>query len=103
MPAPVVEDLLARKDPRLFEAREYRATILCVRIRNFALFAEELTPAETLRYLNEFTPSSGRPLQRHKGFIESLRGDSVNAVFGVLVEEQFQEDARFELALTSCA
>jgi class 3 adenylate cyclase len=99
MPAPVVEDLLARKDPRLFEAREYRATILCVRIRNFALFAEELTPAETLRYLNEFYTIVGQAVQRHKGFIESLRGDSVNAVFGVLVEEQFQEERALRAGL----
>ena len=99
MPAPVVEDLLARKDPRLFEAREYRATILCVRIRNFALFSESLTPAETLRYLNEFYTIAGQAVQRHKGFIESLRGDTVTAVFGVLVEEQFQEERALRAGL----
>ena len=99
MPAPVVEELLARKDPRLFEAREYRATILCVRIRNFALFSEELTPAETLRYLNEFYTIVGQAVQRHKGFIESLRGDTVNAVFGVLVDEMFQEERALRAGL----
>ncbi len=99
MPQPVLDDLLARKDPRLFEAREYYATILCVRIRNFALFAESLAPEETLRYLNEFYTIVGQAVQRHRGFIESLRGDTVNAVFGVLVEEKFQEERALRAAL----
>ena len=99
VPSPVVEDLLARKDPRLFEAREYYATILSVRIRNFALFAEALGPAETLRYLNEFYTIVGQAVQRHRGFIESLRGDTVTAVFGVLIEEKFQEERALRAAL----
>jgi class 3 adenylate cyclase len=99
VPSPVVEELLARKDPRLFEAREYYATILFVRIRNFALFAESLTPAETLRYLNEFYTIVGQAVQRHRGFIESLRGDTVTAVFGVLIEEKFQEERALRAAL----
>lgn len=99
MPPPVVEDLLARKDPRLLEAREYYATLLHVRIRNFALFAEPLTPEETLRYLNEFYTIVGQAVGRHRGFIESLRGDSVVAVFGVLIEERFQEERALRAAL----
>lgn len=99
MPTPVLEELLARKDPRLFEAHEYYATILCVRIRNFALFAESISPEETLRYLNEFYTIVGQSVHRHRGFIESLHGDTVNAVFGVLVEEQFQEERALRAAL----
>jgi class 3 adenylate cyclase len=99
MPAPVVEDLLARKDPRLLEAREYYATLLHVRIRNFALFAEPLSPSEALRYLNEFYTIVGQAVGRHRGFIESLRGDTVVAVFGVLIEERFQEERALRAAL----
>jgi class 3 adenylate cyclase len=99
VPSPVVEDLLARKDPRLFEAREYYATILSIRIRNFALFAETLQPSETLRYLNEFYTIAGQAVQRHRGFIESLRGDTITAVFGVLIEEKFQEERALRAAL----
>jgi class 3 adenylate cyclase len=99
VPSPVVEDLMARKDPRLFEAREYYATILCARIRNFALFAESLSPAETLRYLNEFYTIVGQAVQRHRGIIESLRGETVIAVFGVLIEEKFQEERALRAAL----
>jgi class 3 adenylate cyclase len=99
VPSPVVEDLLARKDARLFEAREYYATILCVRIRNFALFSESLSPSDTLRYLNEFYTIVGQAVQRHRGMIESLRGDTVLAVFGVLVEEKFQEERALRASL----
>ncbi len=99
VPEPVVDELLKRKDARLFEAREYYATILSARIRNFALFSESLTPEETLRYLNEFYTIAGQAVQRHRGMIESLRGDTVTAVFGVLVEEKFQEERALRAAL----
>lgn len=99
VPGPVLDDLLARKDPRLFEAREYYATILSVRIRNFALFAEALSPEETLRYLNEFYTIVGQAVGRHRGMIEGLRGDTVTAVFGVLIEEKFQEERALRAGL----
>lgn len=99
VPPPVVEELLARNDARLFTAREYYATILCCRIHNFALFAEDLTPEETLTYLNEFYTIAGKAVQRNRGMIESLRGDTVTAVFGVLLDETFQEDRALRAAL----
>src|ERR1035441_9779729 len=51
---PVVEELLRRKDPRLYTGRSLYATIVVCRIWNFAGFAETLTAEQTLRYLNEF-------------------------------------------------
>lgn len=99
VPPPVVEDLLARNDPRLFAAREYYATIVSCRIHNFALFSEDLTPEETLAYLNEFYTIAGKAVQRHQGMIESLRGDTVTAVFGVLLDETFQEERALRAAL----
>ncbi len=99
VPAPVVQDLLARRDPRLFQAREYYATILCCRIHNFALLSEALSPEETLRYLNEFYTIVGRAVQSHRGMVESLRGDTVVAVFGVLLEETLQEDRALRASL----
>lgn len=99
VPEQVVDDLLARKDPRLFEARRYRATILTCRMRNFALAAEEFDAEETLRYLNEFYTVVGGAVRRNHGMIESLHGDCVTAVFGVLVEETFQEERALRAAL----
>jgi class 3 adenylate cyclase len=99
VPAPVVQDLLARRDPRLFQAREYYATILNCRIHNFGLLSESLSPEETLRYLNEFYTIVGRAVQSHRGMVESLRGDTVVAVFGVLLEETLQEDRALRASL----
>jgi class 3 adenylate cyclase len=99
VPGPVVEELLARRDPRLFQAREYYATIMFCRIRNFALFAESLSPEETLQYLNEFYTIVGKAVQRNHGMIESLRGDTVTAVFGVLLDETFQEERSLRASL----
>ncbi len=98
VPPQVVEGLLARKDPRLFEAHEYYGTIVSCRIRNYALFAENLTPEETLRYLNEFHAIAGNAIGSHGGMIESLRGDGITGVFGVLIDKPFQE----ERALRAC-
>ncbi|MHB8141383.1 MAG: adenylate/guanylate cyclase domain-containing protein [Vulcanimicrobiaceae bacterium] len=99
VPQPVVDELLARKDPRLFEAREYHATIVYARIRNFSLLAEALSPDQTLNYLNEFYTILGQAVARHHGMIEGLHGDAVTAVFGVLVEEHFQEERALRAAL----
>ena len=99
VPPPVVEELLARRDPRLFQAREYYATVVYCRIRNFALFAEQLAPEETLQYLNEFYTIVGKATSRHRGMIESLRGDAVTVVFGVLLDETFQEERALRASL----
>lgn len=99
VPPQVVDDLLRKRDPRLFEAREYYATILSARIRNFGLLCEGLSPDETLRYLNEFYAVAVAAIHRHRGMIESLRGDTVTGVFGVLVEETFQEERAIRAGL----
>lgn len=99
VPAHVVDELLERNDPRLFTAQAYYATILNCRIRNFALFAERLTPEETLRYLNEFYAIAGAAIERRHGVIETLRGDGITAVFGVLIDGPFQEERALRAAL----
>lgn len=99
VPEVVVDELLERKDPRLFEGREYYATILCCNIWKFGLFAEDLTPHQTLQYLNEFYTLAGQAVQKHKGMIESLHGDGITAVFGVLIDEPFQEERSVRAAL----
>lgn len=99
LPDVVVEDLLARKDARIFEGKEYYATILCCNIWNFALFAEDLSPQEMLRYLNEFYNLAGQAVTKHNGMIESLRGDGITAVFGVLIDAPFQEERAIRAAL----
>jgi class 3 adenylate cyclase len=95
----VVDMLLERKDERLFTGRSTRATVLVCRIRNFALFIEQLAPEETLRYLNEFYGLAGTAIQRHRGIIETFLGDGIVAVFGAPIENPTQEDDALRAAL----
>lgn len=95
----VVEVLLARKDERLFTGRAVTATVLVCRIRNFAHFVEDLSPEQTLRYLNEFYALAGTAIQRNRGIIETFLGDGIVAVFGVPLENPIQEDDALRAAL----
>lgn len=95
----VVDVLLARKDERLFTGRAVTATVLVCRIRNFAHFVEDLSPEQTLRYLNEFYALAGTAIQRNRGIIETFLGDGVVAVFGVPLENPIQEDDALRAAL----
>src|SRR5271170_6637682 len=59
VPPTIVEELLSRKDERLFTGRDIRATILVCRIWNFSHIMQDLSPEHTLRYLNEFYAMAG--------------------------------------------
>ncbi|MBV8244322.1 MAG: hypothetical protein JOZ38_00220 [Candidatus Eremiobacteraeota bacterium] len=99
VPEAVVDDLLERKDPRLFEGREYYATILSCRIWQFGLFTEDLDPVQTIRYLNEFYTLTGGAVQKHRGLVATIRDDGITAAFGVLMEDPFQEERALRAAL----
>ncbi|MFN2528047.1 MAG: adenylate/guanylate cyclase domain-containing protein [Candidatus Baltobacteraceae bacterium] len=99
VPEVVVDELLERKDARLFAGKEYYATVLSCGIWKFSLFAEDLSPQQTLQYLNEFYTLCGKAVEKHRGIVESLRGDSLTAVFGVLIEEPFAEERAIRAAL----
>lgn len=95
----IVDELLNRKDEDLFSGREVRATILVCRIWNFSQFIEELSPEETLRYLNEFYALAGTSIQKQRGVLQSFLGDGVVGVFGVPIDDQFQEDHALRAAI----
>jgi class 3 adenylate cyclase len=99
VPVQVVNDLLER-DPRVLSAQTVTATIVSCRIRNFALFAEELSAEQTLHALNEFHALAGAAIEKQRGIIESLHGDGITAVFGVLIDAPFQEERALRAALT---
>ena len=88
----IVDEILERKDPRIFEGRSTYATIIVCRIWNFAQLSENLTPEETLRYLNEFYTLAGKSIQKHRGMIESFLTDGIVGVFGVPIDEPRKEE-----------
>jgi len=99
VPPAVVDELLRRKDPRLATGRSMHATILVCRIANFAGFSEALTPEETLRYLNEFFALAGTSIQKNRGMIDKFLSDGIVGVFGVPIEDPFQEEHALKAAL----
>ncbi len=99
VPPAIVEELLNRKDERLFSGRELRATILVCRIWNFSHFIENLTPEQTLRYLNEFYAMAGSSIERQRGVLHRFLEDGVVGVFGVPLEDPDQEDHALRAAI----
>jgi adenylate cyclase len=96
---PIVDELLRRKDPRLYLGRSLHATIVVCRIWNFAGFAETLSAEETLRYLNEFFALAGTSIQKYRGMIDKFLGDGIIGVFGVPLEDPAAEEHALRAAL----
>jgi class 3 adenylate cyclase len=99
VPPTIVEELLNRKDERIFTGREMRATILVCRIWNFSHFIEHLTPEQTLRYLNEFYAMAGSSIERQRGVLHRFLEDGVVGIFGVPLEDPDQEDHAVRAAI----
>jgi class 3 adenylate cyclase len=99
VPPQIVEEILRRKDPRLYTGRQMHATIMVCRIWNFPGFAEALTPDETLRYVNEFYAIAGTSIQKNRGMIDKFVSDGIIGVFGVPLEDPFQEEHALRAAL----
>jgi class 3 adenylate cyclase len=95
----IVEELLNRKDDRIFTGRDLRATILVCRIWNFSHFMEDLTPEQTLRYLNEFYAMAGSSIERQHGVLHRFLEDGVVGIFGVPLEDHHQEDHALRAAI----
>jgi class 3 adenylate cyclase len=99
VPPSIVEELLSRKDERIFTGRDLRATILVCRIWNFSHFMEDLTPEQTLRYLNEFYAMAGSSIERQHGVLHRFLEDGVVGIFGVPLEDRQQEDHALRAAI----
>ena len=99
LPPSIVEELLNRKDERIFTGRDLRATILVCRIWNFSHFMEDLTPEQTLRYLNEFYAMAGSSIERQHGVLHRFLEDGVVGIFGVPLEDAQQEDHALRAAI----
>ena len=99
VPPSIVEELLSRKDESIFSGRDVRATILVCRIWNFSHFMQDLTPEQTLRYLNELYAMAGSSIERHQGVLHRFLEDGVVGIFGVPLEDRNQEDHALRAAI----
>jgi class 3 adenylate cyclase len=99
VPPAIVEELLSRKDESIFSGRDVRATILVCRIWNFSHFMQDLTPEQTLRYLNELFAMAGSSIERHQGVLHRFLEDGVVGIFGVPLDDRNQEDHALRAAI----
>ena len=99
VPPAIVEELLSRKDESIFSGRDVRATILVCRIWNFSHFMQDLTPEQTLRYLNELYAMAGSSIERHQGVLHRFLEDGVVGIFGVPLDDRHQEDHALRAAI----
>ena len=53
---------------------------------------ENLTPEQTLRYLNEFYAMAGSSIERQHGMLHRFLEDGVVGIFGLPLEDRHQED-----------
>lgn len=77
-------DKIARKgldSIRLGSAEEGVATILFSDIRAFSTVAENLSPGETLTFLNNFMQRMAPAIDEHGGFINQFVGDEIMTIF----------------------
>jgi class 3 adenylate cyclase len=72
---------------------------LVCRIWNFSHFMEDLTPEQTLRYLNEFYAMAGSSIERQHGVLHRFLEDGVVGIFGVPLEDRHQEDHALRAAI----
>jgi class 3 adenylate cyclase len=83
VPDPIL-DKIANKGLRSIKlggAEENFATVLFADIRGFTTIAEDLTPNETLNYLNKFMTCMQPEIVKKGGFINQYVGDEIMAIF----------------------
>ncbi|MEW5821546.1 MAG: adenylate/guanylate cyclase domain-containing protein, partial [Cyanobacteriota bacterium] len=74
-------------------AYRQRITVLFSDIRGFTPFAEDLTPEEVSRYLNEYFTEMVDIILKHDGTIDKFMGDAIMAFFGAPV---YSKDHAFQ-------
>jgi len=83
VPDPILEKIANKglRSIKLGGAEENIATVLFADIRGFTTIAEDLTPNETLNYLNEFMTCMQPEIVKKGGFINQYVGDEIMAIF----------------------
>jgi adenylate cyclase len=83
VPQPVLDRIakLGLQSIRLGGAEEGIATILFIDIKSFASVAEQLSPNQTLEFLNSFMRRMQPLINERGGFINQFVGDEIMAIF----------------------
>jgi class 3 adenylate cyclase len=69
------------EDPRLDQPRLQRMGILFADLRGFTQVASNMSPEDTVAFLNSYFNRLNRPIYHHHGEIDKIMGDGMMAVF----------------------
>ncbi len=94
LPHLIVDGILARKDTRALARYHTAATVVVLRINNFAPLIEKLSPHAALKYINECHLLCGTAVTRNAGMIERFLEDGLVAVFGIDPENASEHEYR---------
>lgn len=69
-------------DIRLGDAKQQEMSVLFCDIRDFTSLSENMTPAESFEFINEYLSYMEPVIAKHHGFIDKYIGDAIMALFG---------------------
>lgn len=94
LPESVAKSVVSRKDGQPMAKYYASATVVVMRIGNFATLLEKLTPHAALRYINECHLLCGTAVHRNGGIIERFLEDGLVAVFGTDLQSRDDHEYR---------
>jgi len=92
---PIAQSLL--KDNDLIKAGE--VSIMFIDIRGYSRFAEQKTPAEIIRFQNNFFNPLITIINENNGIVNQILGDGLMATFGAPISDQLHAQEAYTCAL----
>jgi adenylate cyclase len=98
----VAQKIWAQRNQLLADGRvitqELHATVLVSDLANFTAISKSLTPADLMKWLNEYTAMISDVVEKHGGIVDKYVGDAVLAIFGAPVPATPQASAASAVA-----
>jgi adenylate cyclase len=99
-PEQVIEEIIARGVPTEGEKKE--VTILFADIVGFTALSESVEPAQLVEILNGYFEHMTRAIREHRGYVSTLLGDGILALFGALEPNPWLAADAAHTALAMC-
>ena len=96
-PEQVIEEIIARGVPTVGEKKE--VTILFADLVGFTSLSESVEPSELVRILNGYFECMSRAIRGHRGYVSTLVGDGILALYGALEPNPWQANDAVHSAL----